>query len=70
MPHPPTPMDENRETLGLGVHELLGILGAFQRRWQGRYRQSGRWPFDADDAPGVWRYRMPTVNAELITSLG
>ena len=63
-------ISEVRDALGFKLHQLPGILGAFQRRWQGRYRQSGRWPFDADDATGVWRYRMPAVNAELIASLG
>ena len=62
-------ISEVREALGFKLHQLPGILGAFQRRWQGRYRQAGRWPFDADDATGVWRYRMPKVNAQMITSL-
>ena len=63
-------ISEVRDALGFKLHQLPGILGAFQRRWQGRYRQSGRWPFDADVATGVWRYRMPKENAEVITSLG
>ena len=70
MPHPPTPMDEIREDLGLGVHELPGVLSTFPRRWRGRYRQSGPMPYEVDKASGQVRYRMPTVNAELIMSLG
>jgi hypothetical protein len=63
-------IDEVREELGMKTHQLPGVLGAFQRRWQGRYRLPGRLPFGADDADDGRRYRMPKENAELIASLG
>jgi hypothetical protein len=66
-------IDDIRESLSLEVRQLPGQLGAFQRRWQGRLKQSGKWPFDAEwsDVTGTWRwaYRMPQVNADLIKSL-
>jgi hypothetical protein len=66
-------IDEIRAEMGLKMHQLPGVLGAFQRRWKGRYKQAGKWPFDAEwtDATGswTWRYRMPKANADLIRSL-
>ena len=66
-------IDELRDEMGLKKHQLPGVLGAFSRRWQGRYKQAGKWPFDAEwsDATGewTWRYLMPQVNADLIRSL-
>ena len=70
MPHPPTPMDENRETLGLGVHELLGILGAFQRRWRGRYRQTGPLPFEAIGKGSQQHSRMRQEVAKMVHTGG
>ena len=63
-------IDEIREALRLGVHELPGVLSTFPRRWRGRYKQSGPMPYEVDKASGQVRYRMPKANAELITSLG
>ena len=62
-------IDEIRENLGLGVHELPGVLSTFPRRWRGRYKQSGPMPYDVDDAGGRKRYRMGKETAELIRSL-
>jgi hypothetical protein len=63
-------IDEIREALGLGVHELPGVLSTFPRRWRGRYKQAGPMPYDVDDAGGRKRYRMGKEVAELIASVG
>src|SRR3954454_9367894 len=56
-------IDELRAAMGLKTHALPGVLGAFQRRWKGHYKQGGRWPFDAEWSDATeswtWRYRMP-----------
>jgi hypothetical protein len=59
-----------RDTLGMDVHQLPGVLSTFPRRWRGRYRQSGPLPFEVEGKGSRRRYRMRQKTAELITSLG
>jgi hypothetical protein len=62
-------IDTVRTELGLGVHELAGVLSTLPRRWRGRYRQSGPLPFEVEGTGSRRRYRMGQEVAELITSL-
>jgi hypothetical protein len=59
---------EVREKLGLGVHELAGVLSTLPRRWRGRYRQAAPLPFEIDGQGSERRYRMEQEVAEVVMS--
>ena len=63
-------IDTVRTELGLGVHELAGVLSTLPRRWRGRYKQAGPLPFEVEGTGSRRRYQMRTEVAELIRSLG
>ena len=60
---------EARDELGLGVHELAGVLSTLPRRWRNRYHQTAPLPYEQEGTGSQRRYMMRKEVAELITSL-
>jgi hypothetical protein len=55
--------------LGLGVHELAGVLSTLPRRWRNRYHQTAPLPYEVEGKGSQRRYMMQKDVAELIRSL-
>ena len=59
---------EVRDELGLGVHELAGVLSTLPRRWRNRYHQTAPLPYEVEGKGSQRRYRMRQEVAELIAA--
>ena len=57
---------EVREELGLGVHELAGVLSTLPRRWRNRYHQTAPLPYEVEGKGSERRYRMGQEMASLV----
>jgi hypothetical protein len=59
-------IEDVRDRLGLGVHNLAGVLSTLPRRWRGRYGQSAPLPFEVEGQGSERRYRMDPEVAEIV----
>ena len=57
---------EVRKELGLGVHNLAGVLSTLPRRWRRRYGQSSPLPYKVEGTGDLRRYRMEQEVAEIV----
>ena len=57
---------EVRDELGLGVHELAGVLSTLPRRWRNRYHQTAPMPYEVEGKGSQRRYMMGREVATLV----
>ena len=63
-----TSTEEVGNAIGYGWNQVAGMLGAFGRRWEHRYKEAGNWFFDNkwDNVENHQDYLMPPEAARII----